>query len=138
MARQRKTKTDDGEKTKGGERERETEYRSTLWLSLSLSPPLYFPSRERTGRRLSRSTGRLTGSVRKQCRLYLIKESGCHGNCEVNERSIDSAHLNSGQPLTEHFSVPSPRVEYPTHTVKLVYDETLVTDTYVSMNINKD
>lgn len=35
-------------------------------------------------------------------RLYLIKESGCHGNCEVNERGIDSAHLNSGQPLTKH------------------------------------
>lgn len=49
---------------------------------------------------VSRWSGRLTGSHRKhRCRLYLIKESGCHGNCEVNERGIDSAHLNSGQPL---------------------------------------
>lgn len=111
VARQRKTKTDDGEKTKG-ERERETEYRSTSSKAFSLS--LFPPSVERAHRSSTvQVTGRLTGSLRKQCRLYLIKESGCHGNCEVNERSIDSAHLNSGQPLTEY--LPPLHVEYPTH-----------------------
>ena len=74
--------------------------------ALSLSLPLLWRVKGEEGGRTHRSStvsrwsGRLTGSHRKhRCRLYLIKESGCHGNCEVNERGIDSAHLNSGQPL---------------------------------------
>ena len=132
-----------GKRRREWERERQTDrvsfdvLRQGLSLSLSLSLFLFLPSSrvERAHRSSTvQVTGRLTGSLRKQCRLYLIKESGCHGNCEVNERGIDSAHLNSGQPLTEHLSPL--HVEYPTHSDTC--PQRNASRWYVSININKN